>query len=102
VFFSVTIAKGTTADKLTFDCLTNGSEFKVVGMELERADDDENVAYTGPDYKTLDPSLQDSVQTYLEARGINAELGSYIFDVQRDKESKMYMRWLTDVEKFLN
>lgn len=86
----------------SFDCLTNGSEFKVVGMELERADDDENVAYTGPDYKTLDPSLQDSVQTYLEARGINAELGSYIFDVQRDKESKMYMRWLTDVEKFLN
>jgi hypothetical protein len=86
----------------SFDCLTNGSDIKVVGMELERAGGDENaVAYTGPDYKTLDPSLQDSVQTYLEARGINGELGSYIFDVQRDKESKMYLSWLTSVEKFL-
>jgi hypothetical protein len=71
-------------------------------MELSRADDHENLGYTGPDYKTLDPSLQESVHTYLEARGVNAELGSYIFDLQRDKEGKMYMRWLSDVEKFLS
>ena len=52
-------------------------------------------------FSELDPKLQEAFTSYLEERGVNAELGQFIMDYSEDKEQREYMTWLKGVQSFL-
>ena len=52
-------------------------------------------------FSELDPKLQEAFTSYLEERGVNAELGQFIMDYSEDKEQREYMTWLQGVQSFL-
>lgn len=51
---------------------------------------------------TLDPSLQEQFEAYLERRGFTPELGRYIRGSLTDKEQQEYVSWLGRVAKFVS
>ena len=45
--------------------------------------------------------VQDKFHDYLEVRGINSDLASYIVEAHLDKEQREYTNWLGNVSKFV-
>jgi complement component 1 Q subcomponent-binding protein, mitochondrial len=69
---------------------------KVELAEAETVDNDfarANV-YAGPPFSNLDPELQSMLERYLDERGINEQLASFVPDYVEYKEQREYMRWL--------
>ncbi len=50
--------------------------------------------YAGPPVDELDPELQQMLQQYLEERGIDEELASFLPEYMEYKEQKEYVKWL--------
>jgi len=57
--------------------------------------------YVGPPFSNLDEDLQVLMERYLDERGINATLALFVPDYIDMKEQKEYLRWLTNVQKFV-
>ncbi|ORX62078.1 mitochondrial glyco protein, partial [Hesseltinella vesiculosa] len=57
--------------------------------------------YIGPQFAELDEGLQTMFVTYLEERGINAALATFLPDYIEFKEQKEYTQWLENVKKFV-
>ena len=53
-------------------------------------------------YPELDERLQQEFPAFLEARGINADMGNYLLALVNDKEEREYRTWLGNVHKFLS
>ena len=58
--------------------------------------------YGGPIFEELDDELKDSVEHYLEERGINGELVEFVGDYAHAKELKEYANWLEKVQSFVS
>lgn len=104
VEFVVTCSKGKGQD-LVFECKSDGSYLDIMHVALEEEGDDEDIDdafYTGPDFEELDESLQDSFLSFLEERGITAELGEWLMHLVHDKEQREYMYWLEKVKHFVS
>eukprot|EP00890_Picochlorum_soloecismus_P002961 jgi/Picsp_1/3666/NSC_06503-R1_protein len=104
VEFVVTCSKGKGQD-LVFECKSDGSYLDIIHVALEEEGDDEDIDdafYTGPDFEELDESLQDSFLSFLEERGITAELGEWLMHLVHDKEQREYMYWLEKVKHFVS
>lgn len=52
-------------------------------------------------YAELDDELRNSLEAYLEERGVNIELGAYIIQLVDDKEQREYMAWLGRLKSFI-
>src|SRR2546423_1734201 len=50
--------------------------------------------YAGPPFGNLDSDLQAMLERYLDERGINAELATFVPDYIDFKEQREYVRWL--------
>jgi complement component 1 Q subcomponent-binding protein, mitochondrial len=50
--------------------------------------------YAGPPFSNLDNELQSMLERYLDERGINPQLASFIPDYSDYKEQKEYVQWL--------
>ncbi|KIY03277.1 uncharacterized protein Z520_01744 [Fonsecaea multimorphosa CBS 102226] len=57
--------------------------------------------YAGPPVEDLDPELQQMLHQYLEERGIDEELASFLPEYLDYKEQKEYVKWLEDLENFV-
>jgi complement component 1 Q subcomponent-binding protein len=57
--------------------------------------------YMGPDFHTLEEKLQEEFQNYFESLGINSELASFIQVLTVDKDQRLYINWLKQVNNFL-
>jgi len=55
---------------------------------------DDSSLYTGPVFDNLDESVQDAVYAYLEERGIDENLNTFVLSHSRQKEQKEYVNWL--------
>lgn len=73
------------------DAALNNSAEAQIGREL---------VYHGPPFSNLDEELQEALEVYLESRGINEELASFISAYSEFKENKEYIDWLEDMKKF--
>lgn len=60
------------------------------------------LVYHGPPFSNLDEELQESLEAYLESRGINEELASFIATYSEFKENKEYISWLQNMKSFFN
>ena len=101
VVFNVSVAKGDRA--LVFECESDGNSFTINHVSLEPKDGfDSESMYTGPVFDELDDNLQTRFQSYLEERGITAELGEYLRFLIYDKEQREYQAWLESAEAFVS
>lgn len=50
--------------------------------------------YAGPPFHNLDPELQSMLERYLDERGINEQLASFVPDYVDHKEQREYLQWL--------
>jgi len=121
--FSVTIMKTGTGKQLEFFCVTDGELIEIQHVQYEGfewnegggtegsgdkegegvlfdEDFDEN-NYPGPHFEDLDKGVQDAFLSYLEERGINAQLADYIVEKRIDKEQREYTSWLEKVADFV-
>jgi len=57
--------------------------------------------YNGPDFSTLDERLQTALIEYLKGYGVTEELAVFVEHVSLDKEQRLYVKWLKDVNKFI-
>jgi complement component 1 Q subcomponent-binding protein len=57
--------------------------------------------YAGPPFHTLDEDLQMIVERYLEDRGVGQAMAIFAADYIDVKEQREYLRWLSNVKKFV-
>jgi len=57
--------------------------------------------YIGPQFDTLDVSVQEEFEKFLSERGINDNLAVFIPEYAEYKEQKEYVNWLTNVKSFV-
>ncbi|KAH7887096.1 mitochondrial glycoprotein [Phlebopus sp. FC_14] len=58
--------------------------------------------YIGPQFDTLDVSVQEEFEKFLQERGINENLAMFIPEYSEFKEQKEYVRWLDNVKNFVD
>ena len=96
--FSVTIKRG---DNRVFFRCNAGSLLTIESVRIlsgNQKDDDESL-YRGPDFDSLDDTLQDALLDFLKVRGIGEDTSFFICSFARDKEEREYHNWL---KKFIN
>jgi len=103
ISFNVVVGKADGSAYLDFDCLTDGEiiEIRHVGFDAFEENSAVGTTYTGPNFEDLEETVQDKFHDYLEERGINADLASYIVEKHMDKEQREYTSWLKRVAKFV-
>ncbi|KAI8379780.1 mitochondrial glycoprotein [Radiomyces spectabilis] len=75
---------------------------KVATEQSAEADWQRRGLYIGPQFAELDENLQNLFERYLEERGINAALASFLPDYIEYKEQKEYVQWLQNVKDFVS
>ncbi|OJT13704.1 Mitochondrial acidic protein mam33 [Trametes pubescens] len=109
---SFSFTKGGTPGALTIDAMCQEGTFVIdnisyyndakVGTELTaEADWKRRGYYLGPQFDTLDVSLQDEFDKFLQERGINQTLAYFVPEYAEYKEQKEYVRWLKNVKDFV-
>ncbi|KAJ7130778.1 regulatory protein suaprga1 [Mycena crocata] len=58
--------------------------------------------YFGPEFSTLDVTLQENFEKFLEERDIDASVASFLTEYTSHKEQKEYVQWLENVKKFID
>lgn len=102
--FNVVVSKKDGLSHLDFDCVTDGEIIEIRHVGYEAFDEDNPIigtAYSGPNFEDLEETVQDKFHDYLEERGINADLASYIVEAHVDKEQREYTNWLEKVSRFV-
>lgn len=73
-----------------------------LGTELTaEADWKRRGLYIGPQFDTLDVSVQEEIEKWVQERGINDSLAMFIPEYSEFKEQKEYVRWLVNVKNFV-
>ena len=95
---------------LVFDCTTQDTEVAINNvmyteelskmMKISRWERS-YAHYAGPDFATLDERLQTGLNEYLQALGVNEHCAAFVEVMSLDKDQRLYMNWLQQVEDFL-
>ncbi|CDS11546.1 hypothetical protein LRAMOSA03809 [Lichtheimia ramosa] len=75
---------------------------KLAGEQSAEADWQRRGLYIGPQFSELDENLQVLFGRYLEERGVNAGLATFLPDYVEYKEQKEYVNWLEKVKGFVS
>lgn len=99
--------ENSTGGGVTFYCTTvAGEEYRYlignVRLFSNEAEKNSVSGYNGPEFESLDASLQKSLETYLEMHGINSDVCDLIDELAIDKETREYTNWLQRFVKFLD
>ncbi|KAI0761310.1 mitochondrial glycoprotein [Trametes elegans] len=109
---SFSFTKAGAPGALTIDAMCQEGTFVIdnisyyndakVGTELTaEADWKRRGFYLGPQFDTLDLSLQDEFDKFLQERGINQTLAYFVPEYAEHKEQKEYVSWLKNVKDFV-
>lgn len=112
---NVVVVKKADQSALSFELLMNMQEgsFYVDSVtphasaeaaldESAEAEVSRELVYHGPPFSNLDESLQETLEVYLESRGVTADLASFISGYSEFKENNEYIQWLNKLNKFFN
>lgn len=75
---------------------------KLATEQSAEADWQRRGLYIGPQFDELDEGLQQLFAQYLEERGVDTALASFLPDYVEYKEQKEYIRWLENVKDFVS
>ncbi|CAL1699055.1 unnamed protein product [Somion occarium] len=109
---SFSITKDSAPGALTIDAICQDGSFivdncsyyndKRVGTELTAdADWKRRGLYIGPQFDTLDITVQEEFEKFIQERGINESLALFVPEYAEHKEQKEYIEWLANVKKFI-
>ncbi|KAK7676393.1 hypothetical protein QCA50_011475 [Cerrena zonata] len=109
---SFSITKDSAPGALTIDAICQDGSFivdnlsyyadKAVGTELTaEADWKRRGLYIGPQFDTLDVTVQEEFEKFIQERGINESLALFIPEYAEHKEQKEYIGWLANVKSFV-
>lgn len=57
--------------------------------------------YMGPDSRKLKAKIRNTFQEFLETRGVNNEMSTFLHEYMRNKERVEHLRWLENVKTLL-
>jgi len=109
---ALSITKTTGPGALNIDLMCQEGQFVIenisfydeasLGTELTAdADWKRRGLYIGPQFETLDISVQEEFEKFLQERGINTSVASFIPEYASHKEQQEYVKWLTKVNNFI-
>ncbi|KAJ4835751.1 hypothetical protein Tsubulata_015922 [Turnera subulata] len=107
VLMKVCVKKPGLSSVLQFDCGvygkgTSSSQFDILhAWYLHSATSPNTAAYRGPEFRTLDPHLQEALKEYLEARGISESFMNSLLLYLHRKEQGQYVNWLQKLESLV-
>ncbi len=58
--------------------------------------------YTGPSFTHLDERLQNELNDFFASVGLNEELVSFINVLSLDKDQRLYLKWLKNLDRFFH
>lgn len=112
---NVIVVKNADQSSISLELLMNLQEgsfyvdsvtpFKTAQEALDQSADAEvkrELVYHGPPFSNLDEELQESLEVYLESRGVTEELASFIGAYSEFKENQEYVQWLGNMKQFFN
>ena len=104
--FTVTIKDKTGERGLIFYCQSaagEGHRYMIGNVRsfANAAERDSTTSYNGPDFEDLDDSVQEGFDLLLSESGVNDEVCDFIDASAMDKEQREYMRWLKNVDSFI-
>jgi complement component 1 Q subcomponent-binding protein, mitochondrial len=67
---------------------------EIADAETPESDFARSNIYAGPPFQNLDPELQNMLERYLDERGINEQLATFVPDYVDHKEQREYVQWL--------
>jgi len=109
---SFSITKATAPGAINVDTMCQEGGFVVdnisyypdakMGTDLTaEADWKRRGMYLGPQFDTLDVSVQEEFEKYMGERGISESLAMFIPEYAEYKEQKEYVKWLENVKSFV-
>ncbi|THH00108.1 hypothetical protein EW026_g2362 [Hermanssonia centrifuga] len=110
---SLSITKGSNPGALSIDAMCQDGAFITdnisfypdakIGTDLTaEADWKRRGLYIGPQFDTLDVTVQEEFEKFLQERGINDSLAMFIPEFAEYKEQKEYVGWLQNVKSFID
>lgn len=86
---------------LEFTCTAYPDEIVIDSLAVKHPENEDELAYSGPDFHDLDENLQKSFHKYLEIRGIKPSTTNFLHEYMINKDSKEYLLWLKKVKSFV-
>ncbi|KAH9003537.1 regulatory protein suaprga1 [Lactarius hatsudake] len=110
---SLTVTKPSVPGALSIDAVCQEGAFVVENVSFYKdstlatdltaeADWKRRGLYIGPQFDTLDVSLQEEFEKFLQERGINESLAFFVPEYAQHKEQKEYVDWLGQVKNFID
>ncbi|KAH9074305.1 regulatory protein suaprga1 [Lactarius deliciosus] len=110
---SLTVTKPSVPGALSIDAVCQEGAFVVENVSFYKdstlatdltaeADWKRRGLYIGPQFETLDVSLQEEFEKFLQERGINESLAFFVPEYAQYKEQKEYVDWLGQVKNFID
>ncbi|KAF7726422.1 hypothetical protein EC973_008756 [Apophysomyces ossiformis] len=88
--------------EITVESVIYYKDAKLASEQSAEADWQRRGQYIGPRFDELDENLQGLFGRYLEERGINTALATFLPDYVDYKEQKEYVQWLKGVKDFVS
>ncbi len=104
--FTVTVQDKSGERGITFFCQTaagEGHRYMIGNVRsfMSAAERDSASAYNGPDFEDLDEGISEELGNWLTSMGLSDEVCDFIDASAIDKEQREYMRWLENVQSFI-
>lgn len=104
--FTVTIQDKTGERGLTFFCQTaagEGHRYMIGNVRsfMSAAERDSPSSYNGPDFEDLDEGISEELGNWMSSMGVTDGICDFIDASAIDKEQREYMRWLSNVQSFI-
>ena len=104
--FTVTIQDKSGEKGITFFCQTSAGEghrymIGNVRSFMSASERDSSASYNGPDFEDLDEGISEELGNWLTSMGLTDEVCDFIDASAIDKEQREYMRWLENVQSFI-
>lgn len=104
--FTVTVQDKSGERGITFFCQTTAGEghrymIGNVRSFMSAAERDSPSSYNGPDFEDLDEGISEELGNWLTSVGLTDEVCDFIDASAIDKEQREYMRWLENVQSFI-
>ncbi|KAK1620044.1 hypothetical protein QYE76_025561 [Lolium multiflorum] len=99
----VTVSKS-DGPSLEFTCTAYPDEILIDTLSVKQPaanEDEELIAYEGPDFNDLDENLQRAFHKYLELRGITPLTTNFLHEYMINKDSREYLFWLNKLKDFV-
>ncbi|CAL0335258.1 unnamed protein product [Lupinus luteus] len=97
----VSISKGEGDKVLEIACSAWPDSIEINRMFIRTNKKMQAEPYAGPDFKELDDDLQDSLYDFLEVRGIDDKLATFLHGYMKNKDKAEFRGWMERVKSFI-